>query len=110
MRVMPSIRASDLRSAPSSPPTYEPLDASYCSRFFCVKKKNGSLRLVHDLQPLNAVTIHNSGVPPLTDQIIESMARRACYAMLDLFVRYDHWTLDIASCDLTTVQSPVGAV
>ena len=54
---------------------YEPSDASYRSRFFCVKKKNGSLRLVHDLQPLNAVTICNSGVPPLTDQIIESMAR-----------------------------------
>ena len=53
---------------------YEPSDTSYRSRFFCVKKKNGSLRLVHDLQPLNAVTIHNSGVPPLTDQIIESMA------------------------------------
>jgi len=89
---------------------YEPSDASYHSCFFCVKKKNGSLRLVHDLQPLNAVTICNSGVLPLTDQIIESMARRACYAMLDLFVRYDHHTLDVASRDLTTVQSPIGAV
>ena len=89
---------------------YEPSDASYCSRFFCVKKKNGSLCLVHNLQPLNAVTIRNSGVPPLTNQIIESMAGRACYAMLDLFVRYDHRTLDIASRDLTTVQSPIGAV
>jgi hypothetical protein len=89
---------------------YEPSDASYRSRFFCVKKKSGALRLVHDLQPLNAVTIRNSGVPPLTDQIIESMAGRACYAMLDLFVGYDHRTLDIASRDLTTVQSPIGAL
>ena len=89
---------------------YEPSDASYRSPFFCVKKKNGSLRLVHDLQPLNAVTICNSGVPPLTDQIIESMAGRACYTILDLFIGYDHRTLDIASCNLTTVQSPIGAM
>jgi hypothetical protein len=30
--------------------------------------------------------------------------------MLDLFVGYDHWTLDITSRDLTTIQSPIGAV
>jgi hypothetical protein len=89
---------------------YEPLDTSYRSRFFCVKKKNSSLHLVYDLQPLNAITIHNSGIPPLTDQIIEFMAGQACYAMLDLFVGYDHCTLDLTSRDLTTVQSPIGAV
>src|SRR6266702_8927969 len=43
---------------------YEPSDASYRSRWFCVPKKNGSLRLVHDLQPLNAVTIRNAAVLP----------------------------------------------
>jgi len=89
---------------------YEHSDASYRSRWFCVKKKSGALRLVHDLQPLNAVTIRNSGVPPLTDQVIEAMAGHACYTMLDLFVGYDHRTLDIASRDLTTIQSPIGAV
>ncbi len=30
-------------------------------------KKSGKLHLVHNLQPLNMVTIHNSGVPPLAD-------------------------------------------
>ena len=30
--------------------------------------------------------------------------------MLDLFVGYDHQTLDISSHDLTTIQSPIGAV
>ena len=30
--------------------------------------------------------------------------------MLDLFIRYDHHTLNVASHDLTTVQSPIGAV
>jgi hypothetical protein len=57
---------------------YEPSDASYRSRWFCVKKKNGSLRIVHDLQPLNAVTIRNAAVPPFVDQFVESMAARAC--------------------------------
>jgi hypothetical protein len=65
---------------------YEHSDASYRSPWFCVKKKNGSLRIVHDLQPLNAVTIRNSGIPPLADQLIETMAGRSCYTMLDLFV------------------------
>jgi hypothetical protein len=89
---------------------YEHSDASYRSRWFCVAKKNGSLRLVHDLQPLNAVTVRNSGVPPLADQLIEAMAGRSCYSMLDLFVGYDHRTLDVSSRDLTTIQSPIGAL
>ena len=88
---------------------YEPSDASYRSRWFCVKKKNGSLRIVHDLQPLNAVTIHNAAVPPFVDQFIEGMAARACYSMIDLFVGYDHRTLDISSRDLTSFQTPLGA-
>ena len=46
---------------------YEPSDASYRSCWFCVPKKNGSLRLVHDLQPLNAITIRNAAVPPFID-------------------------------------------
>ena len=41
---------------------YERSDTSYRSCWFCVKKKNGSLRLIHDLQPLNAITISNSGI------------------------------------------------
>jgi len=89
---------------------YEHSDASYRSRWFCVKKKNGAPRIVHDLQPLNAVTLRNSGVPPIADQIIESMAGRSCYTMLDLYSGYDQRSLDIASRDLTTIQSPIGAI
>ncbi|KIJ09708.1 hypothetical protein PAXINDRAFT_87096, partial [Paxillus involutus ATCC 200175] len=36
---------------------YEPSQSSYRSKWFCVVKKNGKLRIVHDLQPLNQVTI-----------------------------------------------------
>ena len=88
---------------------YEPSDASYRSRWFCVPKKNGKLRIVHDLQPLNAVTICNAAVLPFIDQFVEGMAARACYSMLDLFVGYDHHVLDVPSRDLTTFQTPLSA-
>jgi hypothetical protein len=38
------------------------------------------------------------------------MAGQACYSMLNLFVGYDHHTLDVASHDLTTIQSPIGTM
>ena len=53
---------------------YEPSNTSYRSCWFCVKKKNGLLRLVHNLQPLNMVTICNDAVPPFVDRLVESMA------------------------------------
>jgi transposase InsO family protein len=89
---------------------YEPSDTSYRSRWFCVPKKNGSLRLVHDLQALNAVTIRNAAAPPFVDQFVEGIAGRSCFSMLDLLVGYDHRTLDISSRDLTSFQSPLGAL
>jgi hypothetical protein len=81
---------------------YEPSDASYKSHWFCVRKKNDSLWIVHDLQPLNAVTIRNTAVPLFVDQFVEGMAMCACYSLLDLFVGYDHHVLDVSSCDLTS--------
>ncbi|KAI0328793.1 hypothetical protein GY45DRAFT_1218765, partial [Cubamyces sp. BRFM 1775] len=69
---------------------YEPSNSSYRSRWFCVLKKDGkSLRIVHSLEPLNAVTIAHSGVPPFTEQLAESFAGRACGGILDLYVGYD---------------------
>src|SRR5713101_3356235 len=41
----------------------EPSDVPYWSHWFCVAKKNGKLRLLHDLQPLNQVTIKNVAIP-----------------------------------------------
>jgi len=89
---------------------YEHSDLSYCLQWFCVEKKSSALCIVHDLQPLNTITIRNLGVPPIADQVIESMAGRSCYSMLDLYTGYNHCTLNVASRDLTTVQSPVGSV
>ena len=64
---------------------YEPSNAAYRSRFFTVEKKGGKLRLVHDLQPLNAVTIRDSAMPPFTDHLTEALAGYAIYGMMDLY-------------------------
>ncbi|EIN11611.1 hypothetical protein PUNSTDRAFT_26252, partial [Punctularia strigosozonata HHB-11173 SS5] len=56
----PGIRDEVLRIIKSkiAAGTYEPSNSSYRSAWFCVPKKDGkTLRIVHDLQPLNRVTI-----------------------------------------------------
>lgn len=83
---------------------YEQSAASYRSRVFTVLKKNGSLRLVHDLQDLNAITIRDSALPPRPDDFAESFVGRAIYGVADLFSGYDARTLHPRSRDLTTFQ------
>jgi hypothetical protein len=90
---------------------YEPSNSSYRSRWFCVLKKDGeSLRIVHSLEPLNAVTIAHSGIPPATEDLASKFAGRSCGGCLDLYVGYDERVLSAASRDLTTFQTPYGAM
>jgi hypothetical protein len=87
---------------------YEPLTAAYQLRWFCVVKKDGkSLHLVHDLQPLNAVTIHDASLPPFVEHLAESFAGYAVYGMMDLYSGYDQRALHEDSCDLTTFGMPL---
>src|SRR5882672_7427252 len=88
---------------------YERSNSSYRSKWFCVLKKDGkSLRIVHDLQPLNAVTIKDSGAPPILEFYADNLGGRGSYTGLDLFVAFDHRTLAVQSRDLTTFQTPLG--
>jgi len=89
---------------------YEPSNAPYRSCWFCMPKKNGKLCLIHDLQPLNQVTIKNVAILPLVKQFTKSFAGRACFSLLDLFIGYDHCALAVESCNLTTFLSPLGAL
>jgi hypothetical protein len=67
---------------------YEPSQSFYRSPWFCVKKKEaGKLCIVHDLQPLNAVTIRNAKVPPILDDFVEPFAGRQCYTIFDLYCK-----------------------
>ena len=88
---------------------YERSNSSYRSQWFTVLKKGGKLCIVHSLEPLNAVTIQHSGVPPLTEQLAEHFAGRACGGILDLYIGYDERALDERSRDYTTFQTPFGA-
>ena len=68
---------------------YKPLNTPYRSNWFPVPKKDGMIRMVHNLQPLNGVTIWDSAVPPFTDQTAEDFGGRGCYGMLDLYVAFN---------------------
>ena len=79
---------------------YELSTSSYCSAFFAVEKKNGLLRIVHDLQPLNRVTIWDSSLPPRIDDMIEDFKGHAFYFIADLKAGYDAVILAKESRDL----------
>ena len=85
-------------------------EAPYSNRWFTVPKKNGSLRFIQDLQPVNRVTIRNSGVRPVEDEFAEAFAGRAIYSLGDLYCRYDQFQLAVDSRDITTMRTPVGLV
>lgn len=87
---------------------YEPSQASYRSRWFCVVKKNGKLRIVHDLQVLNSVTIRDAGLPPVMDDFVEPFAGRQCYTVFDLFWGFDARKVEPSSRDLTSFLTPLG--
>ena len=63
-------------------------------------KKGGMLRVVHDLQPLNAVTIRDATLPPRIEDVIESFSGRAAYGLFDLKAGYDNQMLSPKSRDL----------
>ena len=63
----------------------EPSNCPYSNKWFTVPQKNGSLRFIQDLQPINRVTIQNIDVGPIVDAFAETFARRAMYSMCDLY-------------------------
>ncbi|KAK4698933.1 hypothetical protein P7C70_g7335, partial [Phenoliferia sp. Uapishka_3] len=89
---------------------YEKSSSAYSGRWFVVAKKDGKYRIVHDLQPLNAVTIRDAGLPPVMEDFIEDFTGRACLGLMDVFGGFDQRDLADESRDLTTFQTPLGAV
>jgi hypothetical protein len=87
---------------------YEQSQSSYRARWFCVLKKNGKIRIVHDLQPLNKVTIRDAGMLPIIDDFAEGFAARQCYTVFDLFWGFDARKIHPKSRDLTAFMTPLG--
>jgi len=88
---------------------YERAQTPYRSKWFYVKKKDGGLRIVHDLQKLNSVTIRDSTVPPILEEFVEAYAGRSVYSVLDMFWGFHARILDVNSRDLTAFQTPIGS-
>jgi len=86
---------------------YEYSTASYRSRIFTVLKKLG-LRIVHDVQELNKVTVRDSALPPRADDFAEGLVGRVIYGLADLFSGYDGRVLAVGSRPLTTFNSIIG--
>nr|GAT47248.1 predicted protein [Mycena chlorophos] len=87
---------------------YEGCQSSYRSRWFCVLKKNGKLRIVHDLQPLNKVSIRDAGMLPIVDDFVEGFAGRQCYIVFDLYWGFDARKMEPESRDMTAFMTPLG--
>jgi hypothetical protein len=86
--------------------TYERTEGtSYRSRWFTVKKKSGALRIVHNLEPLNRVTVKDVGLPPDLDEFAEGFAGRSIYSAFDVFSGFDHRKVDVESRDLTSFET-----
>jgi hypothetical protein len=75
--------------------------SSYRSGIFLVEKKGSKLRIMHDLQPLNQVTIRDSALPPIIDDITEDFKGYSFYFLVDLKAGYNMVTLDKQSRALT---------
>jgi hypothetical protein len=86
----------------------EPGNGSYGNRWFVLRKPNGGLRFIQDLQRLNAVTIRDSGRAPVSDEFSERFAGYSIYSMLDLFSGYDQLPLHPDDRDLTAIHTPLG--
>jgi hypothetical protein len=83
----------------------------YRSRYFLVQKKSGSWRFINDVQPLNKVTIRESGMPPAVDEFSEDFAGYPITSAMDFYSGYYEIGLDPESRDLTAFMVPdVGLV
>ncbi|KAL3688562.1 hypothetical protein R1sor_014871 [Riccia sorocarpa] len=51
----------------------EPSFAPYSSRWFTVPKKNGALHFIQDMQPVNQVTIRNTGIGPIVESLLKHL-------------------------------------
>ena len=65
---------------------------------------------MQDLQPVNKVTICNSGVGPVVDEFAEAFAARAIFSIGDLFSGYDQFQLSEGIRDIITMRTTIGLV
>jgi len=111
IRIAPALRQRiiDLLQLKIRAGVYEYCQSPYRSRWFCTwNEEKQKLRIVHDLQPLNAVSIKESSIPPHLDQFVNQFLGGKCFTVLDLYWGFDARKMDQASRDMTAFQTPLG--
>ncbi|GBG79900.1 hypothetical protein CBR_g30165 [Chara braunii] len=88
----------------------EPCDSAYANRWFFLRKPNGKIRWIQDLQKVNVVTIQDVGSVPHADLLAEGAAGRSIYSVCDLFSGYDEIPLNPRDRHLTFMHTPLGLV
>jgi len=69
--------------------TFEFSQGPYRSRYFLVEKsQKGTYLLINDVQPLNKVTIRDSGLPPAVDEFSEDFADYPISSAIDYYSGY----------------------
>lgn len=84
----------------------ETSESSYRSRMFVVQKPKGGLRIVHDLQPLNLVSVQDVMLPPNVSEFAEDFIGYAIYGTMDLYSGYHQRRLHPDSRALTATWIP----
>ncbi|MBW0555956.1 hypothetical protein O181_095671 [Austropuccinia psidii MF-1] len=87
---------------------YEQSTSSYTSPVFWAAKSNGKLRIVHDLQDINKVTIKDTGLQPHIEEFVDAFSGRACYGLGDIMGGYYEKELEISTRTSTTFKTPLG--
>ena len=84
----------------------------YRSSYFLVEKPHapGTYRLINNVQPLNAVTIRDSGLPPAVDEFLEDFAMYPITSAIDYYSGYYQILLDMMSRDMTAFMTDLGLV
>ncbi|GBG92476.1 hypothetical protein CBR_g55627 [Chara braunii] len=88
----------------------EPSDSAYANRWLFLRKPNGKIRWIQDLQKVNAVTIRDVGSVPHADLLAEGTTGRSIYSVCDLFSGYDEVPLDPRDRYLTAMHTPLGLI
>lgn len=80
----------------------------YAARWFVLVKKDGNLRSIQDLQPLNRVTLRYANIPPRAEDVAARYACCVVYSVFDCLSFFDQIYLALSSRDLTAVLTPLG--
>ena len=81
----------------------------YRSRYFLVEKHvKGTYRFINDVQPLNRITIRESGLPPSVDEFSEDFAGYPITSAIDYYSGYFQVPLAMESRDLTAFMTDLG--